>query len=468
MQPPVSALSPLPRYRTLAALGSGGMASVHLAVSAASQPEGRGRIVAVKQLHAHLADNVKATAMMLDEARIASQIEHPNVVRVVDVEMFGEDLALVMEYVEGESLWRLLRSARKTGEPIPVPIVARVVHDALLGLHAAHELRDELGRSLELVHRDVTPHNLLVGADGVTRVTDFGVALAAGRLAFTATEGVVKGKLGYLAPEQVYRSPIDRRVDVFAAGIVLWEALTGTRLFSGATEGETLAMILRESIAPPSVHRPDISIELDEVCLRALERNRERRYASALDLASAIAGSTSLASHELVGAFVRRHAAGELARRADLVANALAATATVDGPRVEPTRAAAPTLRTLAYVGSLVAAVALGAGATAWLGRGPSQAITPAAARAEDDARSASSGTDGATAATLEPSALAATPSAADLIELTDDPPASSSAATARPHAPQTGKRPHPARSAPPRPASKSDAGTSRYVPKDL
>lgn len=307
-----------PRYKALGSIASGGMGNVVLAHR--KDGSGSARPVAIKQLHAHLVHDPQMVAMFIDEARITARLDHPNVVGVQDVEMVGEHLVIVMDYVEGVSLKELLDALRARGATLPIGVARRILVDALAGLHAAHELHDDAGRPLGLVHRDVSPHNLLVATDGVTRVTDFGVAMATGRLASTQADGV-KGKLQYLSPEQIYRRSVDRRADVFAAGIVLWECLTGRKLFWGASEGETLAAVLREPIAPPSTHRPDVPLDLDETCLRALERDPSRRFASADALARALAEGP-LAAREEVAALVESLASSVLASHRAMLAAA--------------------------------------------------------------------------------------------------------------------------------------------------
>ena len=189
--------------------------------------------------------------MFLDEARLAARIHHPNVVSTLDVGE-GEQLYLVMEYIEGDRISGLIKAAARKGERVPVPVTLRIMIDVLSGLHAAHELRDHQGHPLNIVHRDVSPQNILVGVDGVTRITDFGIAKAEARLTVTR-EGQVKGKMSYMAPEQLSSTNVNRRADVYAAGVVLWEALTGRRLFRADTEAETLngiPRIAREKTPP--------------------------------------------------------------------------------------------------------------------------------------------------------------------------------------------------------------------------
>ena len=220
------------RYALYAEIAAGGMATVHLGrlIGAA----GFTRLVAIKQLLKNYARDPEFVAMFVDEARLAARIRHPNVVPTLDVVATGGVLLLVLEYVQGESLSRLLhQSVLRADLPSPA-IVGSILAGALHGLHAAHEAKNEKGELLELVHRDVSPQNLLVGVDGVTRVLDFGVAKAVGRLGVTR-QGVIKGKLAYMAPEQI-DGVVTRRSDVFSAGVVLWEALAGRRLFSGDNE----------------------------------------------------------------------------------------------------------------------------------------------------------------------------------------------------------------------------------------
>jgi serine/threonine protein kinase len=295
----------LGRYDLFGEIASGGMATVYLGRMVGRA--GFERTIAVKVLHGHLATNPEFVAMFLDEARLSARIRHPNVVDVYDVDAFDGELFIVMEYVEGAALNWILRLAHDRGREVPMGFVLRVVHDMLLGLHAAHELSDTHGQTLDLVHRDVSPQNILVGADGIARVSDFGIAKAAGRIASTHGHGTVKGKLRYLSPEQLKRLPsIDRRTDVFAAGIVLWECLTGEPLFAGDTEGATMALLLNGDIQAPSEIAKAVPPEVDRVCLKALERDRAERFPTAMAFADAIeeaAGARMFRARE-VGAFV--------------------------------------------------------------------------------------------------------------------------------------------------------------------
>jgi serine/threonine-protein kinase len=237
------------RYLLGEQIAFGGMASVHL--GRLEGGAGFSRLVAVKRLHPQYASTPDVEAMLLDEARLAARTRHPNVVPILDVVSHEGELVLVMEYVHGEALSKLLRAARARGAHVPAPVASAIVSGLLHGLHAAHEARDERGRPLDIVHRDVSPQNVLVGADGLARVADFGIAKAAGRLQSTR-DGQLEGKLGYMAPEQFLTSEIDRRVDIWAAGVVLWECVAGERLHDGDQPGLVMNAILQGSAAPCS------------------------------------------------------------------------------------------------------------------------------------------------------------------------------------------------------------------------
>ena len=275
-----------PRYEPLVKLASGGMATVF--VGAARGALGFRQIVAIKRPHPHLVEDPAYREALLAEARVASRVHHANVVDVRDVEVDGDTLQLVMDYVEGASLGQLILHGAKTGARIPPAVAVRIVLDACAGLHAAHELTDEAGAPLGLVHRDVSPQNILVGLDGVARVADFGVAKEARAVRATTTEGALKGKIGYIAPEYVRGQPIDRRADVFAMGVVLWEALAHKRLFRGSNEAEALDLVLREAAPPASRYAPEVGPALDAVIARAVEKSPGDRFATARDLGAAI------------------------------------------------------------------------------------------------------------------------------------------------------------------------------------
>jgi eukaryotic-like serine/threonine-protein kinase len=306
----------LGRYAMYEQFAAGGMATLHY--GRLLGPSGFSRTVAIKRLHAHLSEDPDFVTMFLDEARLAARIHHPNVIQTLDVESSEGELFVVLDYVHGDSLSRLLREARRLGESVTPGLVGTMLFGALEGLHAAHEARDAAGDPLELVHRDISPHNILVGTDGIARVLDFGVAKARGR-AQTTRVGQLKGKLAYMAPEQL-RGNVSRRTDVFAASVVLWEALTGTRLFQGDDEGEVVDKLLHQTIPSPRQYAPLVTPELEEVVMRGLERDPSRRFATAREMAIALESKVALATPIEVGAFVERIGGGTLAQRAERVA----------------------------------------------------------------------------------------------------------------------------------------------------
>jgi eukaryotic-like serine/threonine-protein kinase len=295
------------RYETLGTIASGGMASVHL--GRALGAGGFERLVAIKTMHPHLASEPEFVAMFLDEARLAARIRHPNVVGTIDVQQDDHGAFLVMEYVEGPSLTGVLRALKKAHREAPISIILRIFLDALGGLHAAHELTDVQGQPLNLVHRDVSPQNILIGVDGIARITDFGVARAEARL--TSTHGgQLKGKIGYMSPEQVRRETIDRRTDVYAAGVVLWELLASKRLVQGDSEGEMLAKVMASDYASPRTLNPSVPEALDDACMRALKLSSDDRYATAAEFAEALdeaahAAGVAVASSRAVATFIK-------------------------------------------------------------------------------------------------------------------------------------------------------------------
>jgi serine/threonine-protein kinase len=432
-----------PRYRALSLLAKGGMGAVYL--GRRFSPDEPLPLVAIKVMHPHIAESAETIKLFIDEAVIGTRIDHPNVVRVLDADVVEGTPFIVMDYVEGLSWSRLLRRLLERGEPAAVDVAARVVHDALVGLEAAHRVG--------AIHRDVSPQNILVGTDGRARIADFGVATFSGRLSLT-TPGHLRGKLGYLSPEQIVRSPLDPRADVFAAGIVLWEALAGRPLFATSSEPATLANVLREPIAPPSSFAPDVPMALEDACLKALERTRERRFATAQAFADAIAAAVPLASPERVAAEVER-LGGEVLedqRAAHAAAlEALRAPAAEERPRpvVRPSEVPTAIIARPRASGrrGRVAITAAGAIALVALGSILGRASSPDARGARPPATAAAGPPSAApepatpiTVARSEPPVVAAAaepgaalPAAASIV-----------ASTPRPHARRSGPRAHP------------------------
>ncbi|MES1177399.1 MAG: serine/threonine-protein kinase [Myxococcales bacterium] len=292
-------------------MASGGMASVHL--GRLLGPVGFSKIVAIKRLHEQFATDPEFLSMFIDEARLASAISHPNVVSSLDVVVEHDELLLVMEYVQGETLAQLSKLARKQSAPASFGIIQRIVCDALDGLHAAHTASVG-GRPLNIVHRDVSPQNIMVGVNGVARVLDFGIAKAQSQSQITRP-GRVMGKTSYLSPEQLRGQLLDARTDVFSAGVVLWESLTQTRLFYAEDMQKTMERLLTAVIPTPSSKNPAVSSALDRVVMKALQRDVSQRYESAAAFADALRQVPGEATRAEVGAWVQSTASEVLAQR---------------------------------------------------------------------------------------------------------------------------------------------------------
>jgi serine/threonine-protein kinase len=379
------------------------------------------QLVAIKRPHPHLTDDRGFRDAWLREARLAAGIHHANVVDVRDIEVVGDAIQLVMDYIEGASLGELVSARAKEGGKVPAAVAVRVVLDACAGLHAAHEACDEDGHPLELVHRDVSPQNILVGLDGVARVTDFGIAKCAGSAEQATSQGMLKGKAGYMAPEYVRGEPVDRRADVFALGVVLWEALVGKRLFRGENDSDTLARVLLAN-APPVSESDAALAPLDAIVARALARDRASRIATTEELAHDLehtAGPLGLvASHADVGRFVREQVGEHLAERRRALREAprsvpAPSSEAITAPEVKPPRRS----RTGMLVGAGVVVALAGVGALA-LGRSHAASsssaslasITPAPASSPSATPAATASEPPATVASTAPSASATPP----------------------------------------------------------
>ena len=282
----VSAAGPVSfgKYRRIAVLGRGGMATVYLA--AAQGPGGFTKLAVVKELKPELAEDPEFMAKFLDEARLAAMLSHPNIVQTFEVLTEAEQHLIVMEYLEGQPLSRVRSKLvdPQTGfGAAGVTAQLRVICEMLAGLHYAHELRDYEGRSLDVVHRDVSPHNVFVTYTGEAKVIDFGIAKAADASSLTRT-GIIKGKLSYMSPEQASALPVDRRADVFAAGVMLWEAAAGQRIWKGLEEIAIMHRLVTGEIPRLRDARPDASPVLDAICARALAPRAVDRHATADEL----------------------------------------------------------------------------------------------------------------------------------------------------------------------------------------
>src|SRR5688572_14469721 len=304
------------RYALYGRLAAGGMATVHL--GRVLEADGTSRTVAVKRLHPQFCKDPEFVAMFIDEARLAARIKHPNVVETLDILTMGQELLLVMEYIRGECFSKLLRAARRKNLEPSIGVVGRIASGLLHGLHAAHEARDDNGDLLNVVHRDISPQNVMIDVDGMVKVLDFGVAKASARIQITR-DGQMKGKLSYMSPEQLQGMPVDRRADVFACGVVLWEALTRRRLFVGEDASDVLRKILRDEVPPPSEFAPGLSSEVDEVVARALCKDPDQRYQTAEQLALDVEQIIELAPAREVGEWLDSVAGEILGKRERLL-----------------------------------------------------------------------------------------------------------------------------------------------------
>lgn len=275
------------KYRLRWLLGQGGMAELYIAQFIGI--EGFEKVVALKRILPSMTADASFVQMFLDEARLASKLDHPNIVRISDLGEVDGQFFMAMEYLPGEDLRETFDRLREQGQQFPIDMVLAVVHEAALALDFAHRLTDARGVPLGLVHRDVSPSNIIVTYHGAVKLVDFGIAKATTSSVVTNT-GSFKGKLPYASPEQLRNQPLDRRADVFGLGIVLWELLAGRRLFSTSNYASTIEAVTRAEIPLPSKLRPEVSPALDAVVLRALARDREERFQSALEVQQALEG----------------------------------------------------------------------------------------------------------------------------------------------------------------------------------
>ncbi|WP_437797248.1 serine/threonine protein kinase [Sorangium sp. So ce693] len=267
------------KYRFIATLGHGGMADVHLAVAVG--PAGFSKLQVIKRLRPNIADEPEFRDMLLDEARLAARLNHRNVVQTNEVGLADGEYFIAMEYLDGQPLSRVISRAREQARTIPFAVQFWILSEVLAGLHYAHELVDYDGTPLNVVHRDISPHNIFVTYDGQVKIVDFGIALAAHRLVETQT-GTMKGKVAYMAPEQAFShsSQIDRRADVFSAGVILWEMLAGRRLWRGLSDPQIISRLMRD-IPDLRSARPEVPVELARICAKALAHSPGERYSTA-------------------------------------------------------------------------------------------------------------------------------------------------------------------------------------------
>ncbi|MCP4601360.1 MAG: serine/threonine protein kinase [Proteobacteria bacterium] len=275
------------KYRIIRKIDSGGMAEVFL--GEAESIEGFKKRVAIKRVLPHLVENQKFLAMFLDEARLSLRFNHGNVVNTFDIGRSGNTYFVVMEYVDGTNLKRVMEVLRENNQRLPVELAVFIVAEACRGLAYAHDFHDQNGNPLEIVHRDVSPPNILLSKQGEIKIVDFGLAKATSQLE-TTDPGVVKGKFAYLSPEAAYAKIVDRRADLFACGIILFETLTGQRLFLGENDINTIELVRQASVPSISSINPDVPPNLEKIARKALAKKPEDRYQSCNELAEALVG----------------------------------------------------------------------------------------------------------------------------------------------------------------------------------
>ncbi|MFO0680489.1 MAG: serine/threonine-protein kinase [Sandaracinus sp.] len=306
---------PFGKYLLLERVNVGGMAEVFKAK--AYGVEGFERLVAVKRILPSIAEDQEFITMFIDEAKISVQLTHANIAQIFDLGKVGDSYFIAMEYVHGKDLRAIFDRARKRGETVPVPMACYLAMKVCEGLDYAHNKKDASGRELNLVHRDVSPQNILLSYDGESKLIDFGIAKAAGKAGKTQA-GILKGKFGYMSPEQVRGLPLDRRSDIFAVGIVLYELLTGERLFVGESDFSTLEKVKNVEIMPPSTYNRRIPEELEQIVLKGLAKDVDDRYQTAMDLhddlQSFMYTSGNFFSRKDLGAYMRKAFAEEIAK----------------------------------------------------------------------------------------------------------------------------------------------------------
>jgi serine/threonine protein kinase len=273
------------KYRLLDRIAVGGMAEIFLALQV--DGEGLETPVVIKRIRPHLSKHSSFVKMFLNEARLAAQLNHPHIVQIHDLGKIGESYFIAMEYIFGRDMRKIIPKAEEMGIPFPMVYALKIASDVCAGLHYAHKKVDLYGNPLNIVHRDVTPENIFVAFDGTVKVLDFGIAKASTQVEQTRA-GELKGKLSYMSPEQCHGKPVDCRSDIFSVGVALYEWLTGFKLFTGDSEVAVMRSITEGKIYAPSYFKADIPEPVEAILMKALEKDRERRYQTAAEMRAAI------------------------------------------------------------------------------------------------------------------------------------------------------------------------------------
>ncbi len=275
---------PFGHYFILEKIAQGGMAEIFKGLT--YDFSGLKKFIVIKRILPHIAANPNFIKMLIDEAKIAVRLNHGNIAQTFDLGKVADDYFIVMEYVSGYTISQLVKKAVELKQPIPIPAATFVVGEICQGLDYIHRRKDESGKSMEIVHRDISPQNIIVTESGNVKIVDFGIAQAAFKLSeIEGGGGILKGKFAYMSPEQSEALPTDYRSDIFSAGIVLWEMLTGKRLFKKKSNSETIDAVRKMVIHPPSAYRAGLNPRLDEIVFKALKRDPSERYLTAADMA---------------------------------------------------------------------------------------------------------------------------------------------------------------------------------------
>src|SRR5437868_3674460 len=301
------------KYLLLDRIAVGGMAEIFLARQMG--PEGFEKTVVLKRIRPHLGDKKSFVRMFLNEAKLAAQLNHPNIIQIHDLGKVGESYFIAMEYLFGRDMRRVMPKAEALGIPFPVVYACKVASQVLEGLYHAHRKLDVEGRPLGIVHRDVTPENIFVSFDGGVKVLDFGIAKAANQVEMTRA-GEIKGKLSYMSPEQCMGKPLDHRSDIFSLGVVLYEWVTGFKLFTGESDVAVLKSITDGKIYRPSYFKADVPEAIEQILMKALEKDPDTRYQSAwemqFELDQFLASNEFTPSNQHLGTFLKQLFADEM------------------------------------------------------------------------------------------------------------------------------------------------------------